>query len=287
MTAQAHNAFPAYDRSAAAAWRWAGVAFVYWLAAMTMLEPGNVAGALDAGLQPPWGLEALRLVVAGLLGAAATPAMLFLIDRYPVGGGNGWLHAALQGLGVLVLAPALIVVSCVLAAWLLQGRIAPSPAYVGRELFANSLLLIVLLSGFLAIIQVARRLARASRADIGAPSAEWADRLSIKDKGRLTVLDVQAVDWIETQGNYQALHVGGAVHLIRETSTRLAGRLDPARFVRIHRRSIVALDRVREVEALPNGDAIVRLVTGAELRLARSHRETLRSRLQGKAGASA
>jgi two-component system LytT family response regulator len=95
------------------------------------------------------------------------------------------------------------------------------------------------------------------------------------------VVDLDAVDWIETQGNYQALHVGAATHLLRETSERLEARLDPARFVRIHRRAIVAVGRVRKMEPLANGDANVHLSNGAELRLSRRHRAALRSRMEG------
>ena len=104
--------------------------------------------------------------------------------------------------------------------------------------------------------------------------------MPVKELGRLTLLDLRSVDWIETQGNYQALHAQGAVHLVRETSTHLFARLDPSRFARIHRQSIVALDRVRKLEPLSNGDAVIHLSTGAQLRVTRRHREALRQRLE-------
>ncbi|MEO8926494.1 MAG: LytTR family DNA-binding domain-containing protein [Caulobacteraceae bacterium] len=261
------------------------MAFVYWLTCMTVLEPGNVAGALDAGIHLRWGVEAARLIGAGVLGAAFTPLVLKLASHFPVKGWPDWRRAILLGLGIGALALAMIVVSCVLAGLVLRGDAALALADVQRELFANGLLVSLCLCGFLAIVQAARRLAGVGpMEEAGASSkpaeSQWQAFLPIKERGRLTMLPLSSVDWIETQGNYQALHAGSAVHLIRETSARLIARLDPSRFVRIHRRTVVALDRVRQVEALPNGDGVVRLACGAELRLARGYRERLRGQLE-------
>lgn len=245
------------------------MAFAYWLVFMSVLTPGNLAAAQAAGGQWSWGREVLRLVCAGLLGASVTPILLILAQRYPA---SGPLNVMRQAVGVLVLAPTLILVSCVAAAWLLDGEGWPSLAEAQQELLANTLLLIFCLSLFLALIQVAQRLRPP-------PTETWLRRLTIQERGRVTLLDLDEVDWIETQGNYQALHAGDGVHLLRETSERLAARLDPARFVRIHRRAIVAVDRVRQVEPVANGDATVRLADGTELRLSRRHRESLKARL--------
>ena len=97
------------------------------------------------------------------------------------------------------------------------------------------------------------------------------------------MVEVASLDWIETQGNYQALHVGDTAYLLRETSASFAARLDPSRFVRIHRRFIVAADRIRDIEPLSNGDAIVRLTSGVELRQSRAHRRALREQLSAPA----
>jgi DNA-binding LytR/AlgR family response regulator len=95
-----------------------------------------------------------------------------------------------------------------------------------------------------------------------------------------------AVDWIETQGNYLALHSGAQTHLIRETSARFEAKLDADRFLRIHRRAIAAVDRIRELRRLPGGDALARLDSGAELRVSRSYRERLQARLRGERASS-
>ncbi|WP_421934834.1 LytTR family DNA-binding domain-containing protein [Phenylobacterium sp.] len=250
--------------------RWTAAAFVYWLVFMSVLAPGNLAAAQAAGASWEWGREALRLVCAGLLGASVTPVLLVLARRYPA---DGALNIARQAAGVLILAPFLILVSCVLAAWVLEQQAAPSVAEVREELVANTLLLVFCLSLFLALIQVAQRLRPAP------VEVVWLRQLTIRERGRVTLLDLDQVGWIETQGNYQALHAADGVHLMRETSERLAAQLDPARFVRIHRRSIVAVDRVRKVEPLANGDATVRLADGTELRLSRRHRDALKARL--------
>ncbi|NEX94501.1 LytTR family DNA-binding domain-containing protein, partial [Caulobacter sp. 17J65-9] len=276
MTASA-VALPQPVRPAPSDRRWIALAFVYWLVAVTMLEPGNIASALEAGQPPSWSREVLRILCAGLLGASATPVLLILARR--VTAAATVRSIAVQAAAVLALAFGLVVVSCLLEAWLLDGRRLPSVAGVGRELSANWLLVTVLLGGFLGLIRAAR-----ARTERSAPAAEaesaWPTHLPIKDRARLILVDLAEVDWIETQGNYQALHAGEAVHLLRDTSAGLQARLDPARFVRIHRRAVVALDRVAEVRAGADGDALVRLTTGAELRLARSRREELRARLE-------
>jgi len=195
-------------------------------------------------------------------------------------------RAALANLGgVVVLALGLVGLSCVLAGWIFRGEAVPSEAYVVGELSAHTSLVAVCLAGFLATVHAVHRFDAdqsppASRDTVG---DEVLTFLPIKERGRLILLDLRSVDWIEAQGNYQALHASGVVHLVRDTSTRLFARLDPSRFTRIHRQSIVALDRVRCIEPLANGDAVVRLSTGAELRVTRRYREALRQQLERRA----
>ena len=89
---------------------------------------------------------------------------------------------------------------------------------------------------------------------------------------RLLLLSVIEIDWVETQGNYLALHVGPFTHLIRETLASFESSLDPDCFARIHRTTLVAIDRVREISPLSNGDASIRLVDNTQLRLSRNYR---------------
>ena len=104
-------------------------------------------------------------------------------------------------------------------------------------------------------------------------------RLMIKASNRMVLLKVGDIDFIEADGNYAKLHVGRKAHLLREKMHDLEGRLDPAKFVRIHRSVIVNLDRIKEMQPHFNGDYIVVLVDGQQLRLSRTRREHLESRL--------
>jgi len=110
---------------------------------------------------------------------------------------------------------------------------------------------------------------------------EHLDRVAVKVDGVLRIIRTTDVDWWETDGNYVRLHVGPASHLIRATATSIEGQLDPRQFLRIHRRYIVNLDRVVEVQPWFGGDSIVLLKGGAKLRLSRTYRERLHSRLLG------
>jgi len=105
------------------------------------------------------------------------------------------------------------------------------------------------------------------------------DRLLVKAEGRVEVVPLHEVDYLEAARNQVRVHSGRAVHLVRETLTSLEARLDPARFARIHRSMIVNLDRVAAIEPWFSGDAIVVLRQGARLRLSRSYRQGLEERL--------
>ena len=90
---------------------------------------------------------------------------------------------------------------------------------------------------------------------------------------------VDDIDWIEAADNYARLHVGAERHLIRETMASLEARLDPARFARIHRSTIVSLAQVRELQPTFNGEYGVVLHSGAKLTLSRGYRDGFRARL--------
>lgn len=105
------------------------------------------------------------------------------------------------------------------------------------------------------------------------------DRIAVKVDGILKIVRTADVDWWETDGNYMRLHVGGGSHLIRMTAAAIEPQLDPRAFIRIHRRYIVNVDRIVEVQPWFAGDAIVVLRNGAKLRLSRTYRERLHARL--------
>lgn len=105
------------------------------------------------------------------------------------------------------------------------------------------------------------------------------DRFVIKKAGRVFLLPVEEVDWIEADGNYVSLHSACARHLIRETMKHIEGRLDPRRFVRIHRSTIVNIDRIKELQIHFNEEHLVILKDGTELVLSRRFREKLSQKL--------
>jgi two-component system, LytTR family, response regulator len=109
------------------------------------------------------------------------------------------------------------------------------------------------------------------------------ERLVVKSSGRLFFLRAEEIDWIESAGNYVSLHVGPESHLLRETMNGIETKLDPARFIRIHRTAIVNIDRIRELQPLFHGEYDVVLRTGTTLTLSRGYRD----RLQGLLGKDA
>jgi two-component system LytT family response regulator len=97
----------------------------------------------------------------------------------------------------------------------------------------------------------------------------------VRDGERFVLLRTAELDWIEASANYLRFHVGAKVFQVRMTMAELERRLDPAQFCRIHRSTIVNLDRVREIKPEWHGEYQVVLTTGATLRLSRSYRDRL------------
>jgi two-component system LytT family response regulator len=104
-------------------------------------------------------------------------------------------------------------------------------------------------------------------------------RLVVKSSGRVYFVRTSDIDWCEAAGNYVKLHVGQQEHLLRETITRLESRLDPQQFFRIHRSTIVNIDRIQELRSSFGGESVVVLRNGTRLTLSRGYRESLQARL--------
>ena len=114
-----------------------------------------------------------------------------------------------------------------------------------------------------------------SRDARGPRDATYLERLVLKDDGRLRVLRVDEVDWLEAHDNYVRVHAAGAAHLLRGTLGALEARLDPRRFARVHRSTIVNLDRVREIQPWFHGDSILLLADRTRLTVSRTYRDAL------------
>jgi two-component system LytT family response regulator len=102
---------------------------------------------------------------------------------------------------------------------------------------------------------------------------KYLDRLVVKSVGRVFFLKTDEIDWIEAAGNYVKLHVGREAHMIRETMNGIEAKLDPDKFLRIHRSTVVNIDRIKELHPMFSGDYAVILRNGTELALSRNYRE--------------
>jgi two-component system LytT family response regulator len=122
--------------------------------------------------------------------------------------------------------------------------------------------------------------ARDPLADASAPvpagdPAAFPRRFLVKGDGQMYFVSVDDIDWIEAYGNYVRLHVGRGVHLIRETLGNIERKLDATRFARVHRSSIVNLDRVARMDLWGAGDYVVLLKDGTKLKLSRWYRSRI------------
>jgi two-component system LytT family response regulator len=103
----------------------------------------------------------------------------------------------------------------------------------------------------------------------------YLSRLSVRARGRIVLIDVETIDWLQAADNYVTVHASAREYLLRDTLTTLEDQLDPSVFVRIHRSTIVRLDRIAELQPASHGDFDVRLRDGTVLTLSRTWREQL------------
>jgi two-component system LytT family response regulator len=106
-----------------------------------------------------------------------------------------------------------------------------------------------------------------------------ADRLAIRNSDRITLLQTEDIDWIEAADNYVEIHVGKQVHLMRETLSNLEQRLQPFRFLRVHRSRLVNADRIKELHPLFHGEYELVLIDGTRLTSSRHYRDVLQQLL--------
>lgn len=104
---------------------------------------------------------------------------------------------------------------------------------------------------------------------------EYLERIAIKERGRVFFLSVGQVDWLRAQGNYVELHAGSDTHLLRETMDGMESKLDPRRFLRLRRSTIVQVERIKELRPLFNGEYEVLLKDGTQLVSSRRYRHNL------------
>jgi two-component system LytT family response regulator len=101
------------------------------------------------------------------------------------------------------------------------------------------------------------------------------ERLVIKNEGRFTFVKVAEISWLEADDKYVKLHVGKSTRTVRQTLNSMEAQLDPKRFTRIHRSAVVNIDRIREIDAMFNGEYELLLDDGTKLNVSRRYKDRL------------
>jgi len=116
-------------------------------------------------------------------------------------------------------------------------------------------------------------------AEFAEEDGESADRfeklINVKDRGQIFRVEVGSIEHIEAAGDYMCIYTGDNSLILRETMKDLERRLDPRKFQRVHRSTIVNLDQVRQVKPHTNGECFLVLDSGAEVKVSRSYRDVV------------
>ena len=102
-------------------------------------------------------------------------------------------------------------------------------------------------------------------------------RLAVRSAGKTVFVDVEEIDWIEAAENYAQLHCGKTVHLLHVPMNTLEKTLDPERFLRVHRSTIVNLGRIKDLQPGVHGEFVLTLRNGVQLQSGRTYQEKLRA----------
>lgn len=105
------------------------------------------------------------------------------------------------------------------------------------------------------------------------------DRVVIKSGGSIYFLKIEEIDWVEGAGDYLRLHSGNQTHLIRETMGNFHAKLDSQKFLRIHRSTMVNIERIKNIQPLFKGDYVITLTSGIRLKASRGYRSELQALL--------
>ena len=113
------------------------------------------------------------------------------------------------------------------------------------------------------------------------PETKYLNRIVVKSAAQTILVQTEDIDWIGAAGNYLELHVGKETYLIRERISRIEQKLDPKKFARIHRSTIINLDRVKTLHHLFNGDHLIILGDDTKLNMSRAFYGKLLLQLSG------
>jgi len=136
--------------------------------------------------------------------------------------------------------------------------------------------------------RAAQRIAARRQSDLAAQlqalldtrAKKWPERIVVREGERFDFVPVESIDWIESANNYVQLHCGSRRHLLSESLTNLEGRLNPARFLRIHRGRIVNLSRIEAIHPLLGGAYELELRSGTRLTTGRQYKDQIHALLR-------
>ena len=120
---------------------------------------------------------------------------------------------------------------------------------------------------------------RALLAEVRGAGPAYPERVVVRTAGRIRFLPVHDIDYVRAESNYVRIHAGGASHVLRETLGALEARLDPRRFLRVHRSLLVQTSRIVEMEPLFQGEYVLRLRDGTKLTSGRTYRARIQQAL--------
>lgn len=264
---------------------WIGLTLVNGIAnSITVLMDIRRVGLGFAAWQP-----AVWEWSSGLTILALVPALVWFTRRYPLHWDTLARSLPMHLLGSLVFSLAHVIGMVALreTAYATQG-LDYDFGYWPRELVYEYLKdvrgYVMIVSIIEAYRFVLRRLqgeaSLLGRPDEGEPvePVDRPDRFLVRKLGRDFLIAAEDIEWLQASGNYVNLRVRGHDYPLRSTLAGIEGRLDPDRFVRIHRSHIVNLERVASIEPLDSGDARLHLHDGVMLPCSRTYRERLRAR---------
>ncbi|OJJ18341.1 hypothetical protein BKI52_26350 [marine bacterium AO1-C] len=124
--------------------------------------------------------------------------------------------------------------------------------------------------------------AKASQQEAISPltAPQYINRVWVKNRQKMILLQVTDIDWIEASGDYVTLHTSKQKHLLKESMQALSGKLDPQQFLRIHRSTFINLDRIKELQPHFNGEYYITLQSEVRLKSSRSYKDQLKAILE-------
>jgi two-component system LytT family response regulator len=106
-------------------------------------------------------------------------------------------------------------------------------------------------------------------------ASRYETRFAVRTRQRISIVEVNDIDWIQASRDYVTLHSGKKSYLLRQSMNGIESQLDPSRFLRIHRSAIIQASRIRELVTLENREYLIRLSTGVELKSSRTYSDVI------------